>query len=250
MAVPAHILLVEDDPHFRAYLINLLREHIVSVAQSVPQARYVLDQAKTATGREVDLILLDWTLNDHLGRPYPESGFDFLVSLRRERNPVNIIMISGVLDSRDKVLALEEGADDYITKPINDQNELLARIKGALRRSSGLRLHPTALSLVTFNGWIFDTAGHELISPDGGSVYLSASEATLLATFVAKPQTIIDRPTLARSVFGDAADYEKRSIDNLMVDLRKKLGNDQIIRAIRRHGYLFAAKVEAFEKAT
>ncbi len=192
-----------------------------------------------------DLIILD------LGLP-GDDGFTLTRDIRAT-SEVPIIILTGRSEEVDRVLGLELGADDYITKPFSPR-ELSARIKAVLRRTRGVdRAEHTPAdavnaAAVTFADWEFDLVHRRLFSPSGVAVKLSNSEFSLLAAFVATPNRVLSRGkllSLSRK-FGD--EILERSIDILIFRLRQKIeesGKDvQLIITQRGAGYIFTPEVK------
>jgi two-component system OmpR family response regulator len=187
------------------------------------------------------LVLLD------LGLP-GEDGFAIARQLR-EHWRCGLVIVSGRGDAVDKVVGLEVGADDYVTKPF-DLRELLARIKAVLRRTAPA-VAPGAApgSRPRFAGWQRDIAARRLVGADGADVVLTAGEFDLLCAFVRHPGQVLSRDVLLGQTRGrDSAPFE-RTIDVQVGRLRRKLEVNaqapQIIKSVRSAGYVFVAEVSA-----
>jgi len=232
------VLVVDDDHGFRVELCEYLRGHgmIVDDAADISAARMRL------AVKIFDLVLLDlW-----LGR---ENGFDFLRELRKGRE-VPCIMMTAQDDVTDKIVGLELGADDYMFKPVNPR-ELLARIRSLLRRAdkpdgangSDPVFTPTSQLEVTTAGWHFDPVRRSLSAPSGQTIPLTTAECDLLAEFVANEGRPLSRTDLSRRVFNRHWQVFDRSLDGIVVKLRRKLepdpGQPTIIKTIRGKGYVF-----------
>jgi two-component system OmpR family response regulator len=159
-------------------------------------------------------------------------------------------MVTGVVEATDRIVGLELGADDYVTKPF-DARELLARVRAVLRRSEVAPHKPPASSLapmLCFSGWRLDVMRRELRSSDFTLTPLSGGEFELLVAFVQHPQRILTREQLIDMSRGPAHDAFDRSIDVQVSRLRRKIEEDpsdpEIIRTVRNVGYLFASTVE------
>ncbi|WP_343896492.1 response regulator transcription factor [Craurococcus roseus] len=243
-----HVLVVEDDGEVRHLLARLLRENgfAVSAARDGREMREVLANAAPP----VDLVLLDVMLPG-------ASGMDLLREIRAtSRLPV--VMLTARGEETDRVLGLEFGADDYVTKPFG-RRELVARLRAVLRRVRGG--DPDAAGqpaeaphaagggrLLRFAGWTLDTGRRELVSPAGAAVDLSGAEYDLLMAFLAHPQRVLGRDQLlevGRRRFGDAFD---RTVDVQVSRLRRKIEPDEsaapLIKTVRGAGYVFVAPVE------
>ncbi len=191
------------------------------------------------------LVLLD------LGLP-GEDGFSIARELR-EHWRCGVVIVTGRGDCVDKVVGLEVGADDYVTKPF-DLRELLARVKAVVRRISSVET-PLAAGMVTtedriklrFAGWELDTAARRLSSALGGSVMLTSGEFDLLRTFAEHPGRVLTRDFLLEKTRGREAGPFDRTIDVQVGRLRKKLEVDvddpQIIKSVRGAGYILVPPV-------
>jgi len=190
------------------------------------------------------LVLLD------LGLP-GEDGFQIARQLR-EHWRCGLVIVSGRGDSVDKVVGLEVGADDYVTKPF-DLRELLARIKAVLRRlvpADPLPAAPAAAPpqhKLCFAGWALDTAARSLTSPQGQDVALTTGEFDLLCAFAQHPGRVLSRDFLLEHTRGRGAGPFDRTIDVQVGRLRKKMEADaedpQIIKSVRGAGYILVPPV-------
>ncbi|MET0240030.1 MAG: response regulator transcription factor [Sphingobium sp.] len=228
------IVLVEDDPSLRTLTARLLQENgfLVRPAATAPQMWTALE------GGPADLIVLDIMLPG-------TSGIDLCRQIRRTSD-VPIIFISARGSDEDRVLGLELGADDYLTKPFNIR-ELIARVRAVLRRGPMTDGDPNARRQeVTFDGWTVYLSRRELRAPSGALVDLTGAEFDLLGTFIDQPQRVIGRERLielSRTRMGDSSD---RSIDVLVSRLRRKFtaaGSNPPIVTVRGVGYMFNAPV-------
>lgn len=198
-------------------------------------------------GGAIDLIVLDLmmpgedglTLTRNLRAARPENGRD-----------IPIIMLTAMGEETDRIIGLEMGADDYLSKPFNPR-ELLARIKAVLRRFEVLPVMAEAQiereGLVSFAGWTFDLQARNLTAPDGGDVSLSGGEFELLQAFVTHPGRVLNRDQLLDMARGrDALPFD-RSIDVQVSRLRKKIEQDPkkplLIKTVRGGGYMFTPTV-------
>lgn len=231
------ILLVDDDPDIRSEVREYLEAHGFLISEA-PDTRSALMQFGE---HRFDLVVLDlW-----LGK---DNGFDFLRQIRQTHS-TPCIMVTAHGEATDKVVGLELGADDYVVKPVN-LRELLARIRALLRRSgrSGPDHHKPAgvakpESGDNGNSWRFDPVRRNLLSPEGELVPLTTAECDLLIELVAhegRPQT---REDLCRRVFNRQWQPYDRSLDSIVVKLRRKLepnpDHPMVIKTIRGKGYLF-----------
>jgi two-component system OmpR family response regulator len=231
-----HLLVVEDD----IAIVEIIRRYFssqgfeVSAASDGASMRAVLEQ------KSVDAVLLD------LGLP-GEDGF-VLTRYLRERWKGALIIVTGRGESIDRVVGLELGADDYVTKPF-DLRELLARVRSVLRRTSeAAREGSTHSELVRFAGFRLDLAARELTDAHGHAVPLTTGEFDLLRVFVAHPNRVLTRDDLMDRMHGREAGPFDRAIDVQISRLRRKVENDPaqplLIKSVRGAGYLFAARVE------
>jgi two-component system OmpR family response regulator len=233
-----HILVVDDDREIRRLLGDYLARNGYRVS-SAANGREMRQLLRTSAP---DLIVLDLMLPG-------TDGLDLCREIRAERE-TPIIMLTARGEETERVIGLELGADDYLAKPFNPR-ELLARIKGVLRRTRALppNLHPAQSSAAfRFAGWHYAPATHELIAPDGVVVTLSAAERRLLAVFLEHPQAILNRDQLLDLTRGRDATPFDRSVDVQVSRLRQKLRDDArepaLIKTVRSEGYQFAAEVE------
>jgi len=189
------------------------------------------------------LVLLD------LGLP-GEDGFSIARRLR-EHWRCGLIIVSGRDDAIDKVVGLEVGADDYITKPF-DLRELLARVKAVLRRlpaegDSAPAVAVTARELVCFAGWQLDLAARRLTGAGGAEVPLTSGEFDLLSVLARHPGRVLSRDYLLEQTRGREAGPYERTVDVQIGRLRRKIEDNaedpQIIKSVRGAGYIFVAAV-------
>jgi two-component system OmpR family response regulator len=231
-AAPIQVVLVDDDADIRQLVGAYLTEHGLVVHQLADGAR--LD--KVLDAYPIDIVLLDLMLPG-------EDGLSLCRELRRQRN-VPVIMLTALAEESDRVLGLEMGADDYLTKPFSNR-ELLARIRAVLRRTE-LRVavhEPDAHHCYGFEGWRLYPNRRELRNPQGALISLTGGEFDLLAAFVGRPQQVLSREVLLEATKGRNAKGFDRSIDVQLSRLRRKLAGSDLIRTVRGGGYLFAADV-------
>jgi DNA-binding response OmpR family regulator len=190
--------------------------------------------------RTVDAVLLD------LGLP-GEDGFA-LTRYLREHWKGALIIVTGRGEAVDRVVGLELGADDYVTKPF-DLRELLARVRSVMRRTAERAAPATdgdAGDVVRFAGFRLDRGSRELVGADGRTVALTTGEFELLCTFLAQPNRVLSRDELMNRMHGrDAGPYD-RAIDVQVGRLRRKIEADPekpvLLKSVRGAGYLFAAR--------
>ena len=232
-----HLLVVDDHREIRDALAKYLARHDyrVSTADSAAAARRVLE-----TNR-IELVVLDVMMPR-------EDGLSLCRQLRA-KGDLPIIMLTAMAEETDRVVGLELGADDYVTKPFNPR-ELLARIRAVLRRTHSLPPQPErpAAHRLRFDRWLFDVDRRELVGEDGVAVPLSTGEFLLLSVFVQRPGMVLTRDQLLDLTRGREAAICDRSIDNQVSRLRKKIEADpkrpQLIRTHWGGGYSFAAEVQ------
>lgn len=232
-----NILIVEDDPEISAPLTTFLasKGYTARVAGRVDTAEQVLRECT------IDLVLLDVMLPG-------ESGLDFCRRLHAQRGP-RIIMLTALSESMDKIVGLELGADDYVTKPF-ELHELLARIRAVLRRPPALSevlQRPPLIQALTFSGFTFLPYRRLLRSPEGLRVPLTGAETDLLFVFCQHPRQVLSREELIGLTRGEGFPIAARSIDLLVSRLRRKLAGNgplhEIIHTVRTDGYAFQAEV-------
>ena len=235
-----HILIVDDDREIRELVGNYLKKNGLrtTVVADGRQMRSFLE------ANTVDLIVLDIML----------PGDDGLVLCRELRagkhKAIPILMLTARDDQTDRILGLEMGADDYLTKPFAAR-ELLARINAVLRRTR--MLPPNLLitetgRLLAFGRWRLDTTARHLLDEDDTMVALSGAEYRLLRVFLDHPQRVLSRDQLLNLTQGRDADLFDRSIDLLVSRLRQRLLDDSreptYIKTVRNEGYVFSFAVE------
>ena len=236
------LLLVEGDAAARHSISRFLEREgfAVSVAETGAEARRLFGEAR------FDLVLMDLKIPD-------EDGLS-LLSWLRLANGVPIIVISGRSKAVDRVLGLEMGADDYVSKPFN-LSELRARIKAVLRRAAPVASEPDTPEIaekvskfVRFAELELDLGKQELRSPDGSRVALTAGEFKLLEIFLRHPSRVLNRDQLLDWVANRTWTPYDRSIDTQIQRLRKKIEasprHPKLIRTVRGSGYIFTPKVE------
>jgi two-component system OmpR family response regulator len=236
---PARILLVDDDHPLQSSIAGFLGEHNMLV---VAASRRNNVRQHFAI-REPDLVILDLQLRE-------ENGLDLLREIRAQSDVPVILTTDHRHDTIDRVVGLELGADDCMTKPVG-LNELLARIRVILRRQETTRLAvpPDAEHRYRcFGGWRLDYRLRRLTDPNGTPVALTNREYNLLSAFLDAPQRPLSREHLLRAT-RIHEDIVYRSIDVQVLRLRRKLETDPkmvgIIRAERGVGYVFTLMVES-----
>lgn len=231
-----HILIVDDHREIRELVSRaLVKEGFrTSVAADGRAMRKVMADA------HIDLIILDLMLPG-------EDGLSLCRGLRAQ-STVPIIMLTAKGDEIDRVVGLELGADDYVSKPFGSR-ELIARIRAVLRRSEndGVADQTRRARQYCFDRWRLDTGARELQRDDGITVPLSTGEFDLLLVLIERPGRVLSRDQLLDLARGRAAGSFDRSIDTQVSRLRKKLEVDpttpKIIKTVWGGGYVFAPEV-------
>lgn len=237
MSQKTHILVVDDEPQIRA----LLRARLEKDGFRVTEASDAAGVKQSLAQGGVDLITLDLTL----GR---EDGLALARDIRAERN-VPIIMISGKDEEVDRVVGLEVGADDYVTKPFSPR-EVVARIRAVLRRYEGAPAgaSPTLDGRLSFEAGTLDPARREFRDVSGAPVELTTAEFNMLEMFMNRPQRVLSRDEIMTLLKGHDWSPFDRSIDALVVRVRRKIEPDPeqpvYIRTVRGIGYVFAGSVK------
>jgi two-component system, OmpR family, response regulator len=235
---PLRILLVDDDLSIRNLIENYLSGHNMRIV--VASGREAM--LRQFAAEEPGLVILDLQLGQ-------EDGLDLLREIRARSDVPVIIMTGHRRDEIDRVVGLELGADDYVTKPFG-LRELLARIRAVVRRHQGGRAvsqREAERGRYRFGGWQFDRRLRKLTDPAGSQVPLTKSEYALLVAFLEAPQRPLTREYLlqATRMHEDVFD---RSIDVQVLRLRRKLEGDpsmpRVIQTERGVGYTFALQVE------
>ncbi len=231
----ARILLVEDDAEIAEMLAALLRDQFFSTtiaASGVEMDRHLKEAS-------FDLVLLDVMLPG-------EDGLSICRRLRAQ-STTPIILVTSLGEDIDRIVGLEIGADDYVTKPFNSR-ELVARVKALLRRASyGERLAGKT-QVLSFDGWQIDGLSRQLLAPDGTEVSLTSAEFDVLLAFCRHPRQILSRAELLALTHVGMAGPEERSIDVHISRVRQKIEPNHrdpvMIKTVRMGGYIFTPHVE------
>lgn len=234
MAEPDRILVVEDEPITRQQLVSYFEEEGYQVS-STGSGDEVSDIVRD---QDITLVLLDIKL----------PGKDGLTLTReiRANSDVGIILVTSKQEQIDRIIGLESGADDYVTKPF-DPRELLSRSKNLIRRVHIQQSQRRSAHVRHFDGWSLDLNKRELTSPDETTSQLSAGEYQLLLAFIEKAGEVMNRDQLMNRIRNREWFPDDRYIDVLVGQLRKKLGeraaNAKMITTIHGTGYLFTPDV-------
>jgi two-component system OmpR family response regulator len=233
----ARILIVEDDLAIHHMLSEILSENGFSVSATTS----AVEMDRALRREEVDLVVLDVMLPG-------EDGFSICGRLRASSN-LPILMLTALGEDVDRIVGLEIGADDYVTKPFNSR-ELVARIRALLRRTrafgvkTGQRLGP-----LRFAGWRIFPAERRLLSPEGVRVTTTSAEFDLLLAFCHHSGEVLSREQLLEWTHGGLAGPVERSVDVHVSRIRQKIEPDPrdptLIKTVRLGGYIFTPEVEA-----
>lgn len=235
------ILSVDDDDNLQRVVTHYLEEDGYKLI-SASDVKTALEKADNSA---FDVILLDLVLPDG-------EGMALIPQLRAKSN-APIIVVSGKSDTTEKIICLEMGADDYMTKPF-EMRELSARIKAVLRRSGSNENGKADVATqkaekVTFNGWCLDRMRYQLFDESNESVELTTGEFKLLEALALSPNRALTREHLFDLTRSGSYDTYDRAIDIQIARLRKKLGDDpkspEIIKTVRGVGYMFSCETEA-----
>lgn len=238
-----HILAVDDDPD----ICELLTTYLTGQGLDVTIARDGNAMHAVLRTRPVHLVLLD------LGLP-GEDGLQLLRELRHGSN-IPVIVLTGKGDPIDRIVGLEIGADDYVTKPFH-LRELLARIRTVLRRFPVVAEKPAEPAeppsgrrpaRLAFDGWTLDLGARTLRAPDGQLIDLTTMEFNLLNALVQHPNQVLSREQLLDACTGRELGPMDRSIDVHVGNIRRKIEDDpktpRRIKTIRGVGYVFVPEV-------
>lgn len=236
-----HILVVDDDRGIRDLLGKFLRQHgfETSLAKDGAEMQVHFDSGG------IDLIILDIMMPG-------EDGLSLCKKIRKH-STIPILMLTAVSEEVERILGLELGADDYMSKPFNPR-ELLARVRAILRRSNGTddstqntRQMTNQQVIYRFDGWSLNATSRRLVSPEQLEVTLSSGEFDLLVTFLRSPQQVLSRDTLLDLTKNRSASPFDRSIDIQISRLRQKVERDHkkpnLIKTVRGGGYVLAVAV-------
>ncbi len=233
-----HILVVDDNAEIR----SLLSKHLIRNGLRATTAPSGAEARKVLASAAIDLIVLDIMMPG-------EDGLSVCRHVRETRD-APIILLTAVSEDTDRIVGLEMGADDYLTKPFNPR-ELLARIKAVLRRANSLpRVGGGEVpdeTVVTFGDWRLRIDRRELEDENGTVISLSTAEFALIKVFTDHPRMVLSRDQMLDLTQGRAANVFDRSIDNQVSRLRKKIEPDPkaptLIKTVWGGGYMLSVAV-------
>jgi len=229
-----HVLIVDDERD----ILDPLAAYVSRNGFRVSKARDAASAREILAAHSIDIALIDIMMPG-------EDGLS-LTGFIRATTKVPVILLTAKAEETDRIVGLELGADDYVTKPFSPR-ELVARIKAVLRRSSSDRVRAPDAEGFAFGDWVLRTGERELVGKDGCQVGLSTGEYNLLLAFVTHPKRVLTRDQLLDlSQHRDLGAFE-RSIDNHVSRLRKKVETDpsdpKLIKTVWGGGYRLAADV-------
>lgn len=235
------ILIVDDDAQIR----DLLSDYLSGFGMEVTAVAGGAQMEAAMKSHPFDLIILDLMLPG-------EDGLALCRNLRA-KSSIPILMLTARGETTDRIVGLEVGADDYISKPF-EPRELVARIQSILRRTQSVIDHTlrAGSDSVTFDGWTLQLSMRQLVSASGTVIPLSNAEFRLLNVFLEHPNRVLTRDFLLEEARGRNMDLFDRSIDILVSRLRQKLNegpqNDDaaasLVKTVRGEGYMFDATVK------
>jgi two-component system OmpR family response regulator len=237
METMPHILVVDDDREIRDLLAKFLERQRLRVTA----ARDGKEARRAFMNGHFQLVVLDLMMPG-------EDGLELARWLRNE-SKVPIIMLTAMAEETDRIIGLELGADDYVTKPFNPR-ELLARIRAVLRRTGETEEKGPEGGARTyrFSGWLLETARRRLLDPAGVEVAITGGEYELLVALLDRPNRVLTRDMLLDLLRGRQAGPFDRAIDVAVSRLRRKLEDDgrnsQLIKTVRGGGYVLSTPVE------
>ena len=236
-SIPPHILVVDDDPQIRA----LLEEYLAASGLRVSAAPGGKEMSRILAADAIDLVVLDLRLAG-------EDGMAIVRSLR-DQSAIPIVMLTGVREEADRVMGLELGADDYLTKPFSPR-ELLARIRTVLRRTKSASPGPARREIraYRFGEFELNLRTRRLKPRAGGDISLTNGEFNLLAALLSAPERILTRDQLLEASRVYDNEVYDRAIDIQILRLRRKIEADpaqpKFIVTERGVGYILNSPVE------
>lgn len=231
-----HILLVDDEPTIRTPLASYLKKNGFRVTQT----ENATDARAQLIARAIDLVVLDIMMPG-------EDGLSLCRHIRANSD-VPVILLTARTEDTERIIGLEMGADDYVSKPFNPR-ELVARIRVVLRRTGGGVVPQRAAELQNygFGSWVLKSGERTLVGGDGIAVPLSTGEFNLLLALVTHPNQVLSRDHLLDLTQGREAQAFDRAIDNQVSRLRRKIEVDPkspvLIKTVWGGGYVLASDV-------
>lgn len=232
------ILLLEDDVDLRAEIAEALEDEAFSVRHCGTIAAFWVEYRRFAP----DLAVVDLNLPDGRGR-------DVVRELRADAK-IGILVLSGMRDEADRVIALELGADDFVVKPCGPR-ELTARINAIIRRidpDGHTDAKGSPHEMLNFSGYSMNVAAMELRDPDGATLPLTTAEFQLLRVFAERPNRVLSRNQLLDLLRGENWAGYDRTVDGLVSRLRKKIGDPKvgttIFKTVHGIGYMFTPEIK------
>mgnify|MGYP003632226111 FL=1 len=238
MAHKIHILLVDDEASLR----EPLADYLIRQGYKVQQASDASIARSLLNAYDFDIILLDIMMPG-------EDGLS-LCRFVTDKTEIPVIFISAKTEETERIIGLELGADDYITKPFSPR-ELVARIKVVLRRAEkgGGRQVATSGGGYLFSGWTLKCDKRSLVDSDGVAISLSTGEYQMLLALVSRAGKVLNRDQLLDITQGREAHAFDRAVDNQISRLRRKIEadpkNPEIIKTVWGGGYLLAGEVKS-----
>ncbi|HMT14126.1 MAG TPA: response regulator [Aestuariivirga sp.] len=236
MTLTPHIVVIEDHAVTRMRLVSYLRQQLYRVSEAADAA-----QAEDIMARNpADLLIVDINLEG-------KDGLE-ITREQRARSDVGIILLTARTDHVDRIVGLELGADDYITKPF-DPRELAARVKNLLRRvAEGRAAGSQAARPVKLGGWTLDMEARRVMDASGAEVTLTKSEFDLLRHFAQASGMVLSRTRLMQAISHREWNADDRTVDVLVGRLRRKLAQASpppaTITTVHGEGYMFIAMAE------
>jgi two-component system phosphate regulon response regulator PhoB len=222
----AKILVVEDDPGIQ----EMLKFSLAAEGYQIEQAVTVKDAWSIIENKAIDLVLLDWMLPDN-------SGIDLLHRIRKYHSVLPVIMVTAKSEEDDRILGLDVGADDYVTKPFSVR-ELNSRIQAILRRTM-----PDEQPLQI--GELYLDPGSHRVAVNEEALNLSPTEFRLLHYFMSNTDRVFSRTQLLDQVWGSQVYVEERTVDVHIRRLRKQLAPydmDSLLQTVHGSGYRFSRR--------
>lgn len=242
----AIVLAVDDDANLQAVLRHYLEQEGYQFLSAL-NGKELLQNLESA---RPDIILLDLTLPDNSGLA--------LLSMIHNKSKAAVIVVSGKGEPVDRIVGLEMGADDYLTKPF-EMRELSARIKAVLRRTAqsgnpmndAVKTPLAKANRICFNGWVLDRLQYQLFDENGKTAQLTSGEFKLLEALVTSPNQVLSREQLYEYTRHGDFDTFDRAIDIQIGRIRKKINDDPrspaLLKTVRGVGYIFTGEPKALD---